>query len=241
MSAIPALDRMGADLEAALRSSERRSWWRTHPLIAIAAVFAAIAVPAVGSRVDWAGLVHGETALPSQAASHVRVVLASGDRFQASAWQLVVYKARIGTADGTGPVGLCAYVTLTLGSSGVGQCVAKTGAPDLLMASRGDSLDVIAGLVTASASRVELTLADGRRLAVAPQTANPAALASHGLPGDLRYFVVSVADFGIARVGGIRVLDAAGNELARSGRPRPLPESAPVLRSPVSISPEEGP
>ena len=237
---IPALDRMGADLEAALRRSPRRPWWRAHPAIALLAVVAVVAAPAAGSRVDWAGLVSGETALPTQAGSGVRTLLASGDRYRADAWQLVVYKARIASADGAGPVGLCSYVALTIDGTGAGRC-ARTAerAPELLVSSRGDGTGVIAGLVSARAARVELTLADGRRLALAPQTLDAATASRRGLPDGLRFFVVDVAEFGRARLRGARVRDAVGHELARSGRPRAVPASAPLLQSPVSISPEE--
>ncbi len=239
---IPALDRMGADLDVALRRRRRRPWWRAHPAIALVAAVAVIAAPAAGSRVDWAGLVSGETALPTQARPGVRTVLASGDRYRSDAWQLVVYKARIGTASGAGPVGLCTYVTLTVRASGTGRC-ARTAelTPHLLVASRGDGIGVIAGLVSARAARVELTLRDGRRLALAPQSLDGALARRRGLPEGVRFFVVDVADFGIARLAGARVRDAAGAELASSGRPRAIPASAPLLRSPVSIDPEDGP
>jgi hypothetical protein len=242
MSTIPVMDRMGAELEAALRRRPRRRvWWRAHPLVAALAALAAVALPAAGSQVDWASLVRGETALPTQARPGLRTVLSSGDRYRYDAWQLVVYKARIGTADGRGPVGLCAFVTLAVTQIGSGRCSAADRAPDLLIASRGDDVGVIAGLVSASARRVELTLEDGRRLAVAPQAAPAALLRERGLPADLRYFVVDVTGRGEARLAGARVRDAAGAGLASFGRPRPLPASAPLLSAPVSIDPEETP
>lgn len=243
MSTIPAMDRMGAELEAALRRRERaRPWWRTRRLLGVLAALAVVAVPAAGSQVDWAGLVNGETALPTQAGPDVRTVLASGERHRASAWQLVVYRARIATADGTGPVGLCTYVTLPLAASGSGRCTANAArAPALLVASRGDSVGVLAGVVGARAARVELTLRDGRRLAVAPQTPDPALLVKRALPAPLRFFVVDVTSHGTAQLVGVRVLDRAGEEIARSGRPGSVPASAPLLRSPVTIGPEEAP
>lgn len=243
MSAIPALDRMGAELEAALRQPpRRRAWWRAHPLPATVAVLALLALPAAASRVDWAGLVDGETALPTQARAGVQTVLADGDPQRADAWRFVVYKARIGTADGAGPIGLCTYVTLRFGASGSGRCRPSLRPPALLVASRGDALGVLAGLVGAGAARVELTLRDGRRLALAPQEPDRTLLRRRGLPDGLAFFAVDVAAHGTARLAGVRVLDGAGGELARSGRPRAVPASAPLLRSPVTISPDrEGP
>lgn len=242
MSTIPVMDRMGAELEAALRRRPpRRVWWRAHPLVAVLAALAVVALPAAGSQVDWVALVRGETALPTQAPAGLRTVLSSGDRYRSDAWQLVVYKARIATADGSGPIGLCSYVTLAIRQSGSGRCIAADRTPDLLVASRGDDVGVLAGLVSADARRVELTLEDGRRLAVAPQAASATLLHKRGLPTDLRYFVVDVTGSGQARLAGARVRDGAGATVARFGRPRPLPASAPLLSSPVSIDPEETP
>lgn len=201
-------------------------------------VVAELPYPDVAARLG----VSEQTALPTQAGQNVRTVLASGNRHQPGAWQLVVYKARIGTADGGGPVGLCSYVTPPLAVSGSGRCTAQgTRAPALLLASPGDSAGVLAGVVNAQAARVELTLRDGRRLAVAPQAPDAALIGRRGLPAQLRYFVVAIADLGWVQLAGVLVRGDAGEELARSGRPRSVPASAPLLQSPVTISPEERP
>ncbi len=244
MSSIPALQRMGADLEAALSRRPRPAWWRAHPLLAVLAATAVVAVPAAGSQVEWAGLVNGETALPTQASPGVRTVLSSGDRYRSNAWQLVVYKARIGNAASDGPVGLCAYVTLSIQSSGSGRCTRDTAMTSLLVVSGGDTTGVVAGLVDGRATRVELTLGDGRRLAVAPQMPAPALLRDRGLPAGLRFFAADFAEpnaRGAPSLAGTLVRDGTGAELARSGRPEAVPSSAPLLRSPVSIEPKEGP
>jgi hypothetical protein len=160
---IPALDELGIELEQALLSRRRRHWWRLHPAILALVAGAALAVPAGATWIDWARLVEGETALPTQAPA--RVLLASGSPHTAEAWRFVVYKARL--AEG-GRMGLCAY--LVGRDHGAGGCAPSTAAPALLV-SGGDGgvPDVIAGLVSERVARVELTLSDRRSLVVAPQ------------------------------------------------------------------------
>ncbi|MDQ3678489.1 MAG: hypothetical protein M3401_17110 [Actinomycetota bacterium] len=236
---IPVLERLGADLEVALRAHPRRSWLRAHPVLAALAAFAALAVPAAGTQVDWARLVNGETALPTQTSPQVRTVLASGRRHEAGAWQLVVYKAAL-AGGATDRPGLCAYVTGFEG--GAGRCVARARNPELLVASTVGSLPgPIGGIVSPRANRIELTLHDGRRLAVAPQRASADLLARRGLPRDLRFFIVDAGLFASAELAGALVRDADGKELARFGRPRTVPSSAPVLSSPVTLSPGRAP
>lgn len=232
MTGIPALDRLGADLEAALRERRRRRWWRAHPVLAAVVALVALAVPAAGTQVHWASLVHGETALPTQARG-VRAVLARGDDDQVSAWQLVVYNARLaGQPDDR--LGLCAFVTDYNG--GIGRCVPRDASSPLILASDGSATAAIAGLVSPAVARVDLTLVDGRRLAVAAQAPDPAVLRKAALPAELRFFTVA----GGARVAGAVARSADGRELARTGRPRPLPASAPVLSSPVTLEADHG-
>jgi hypothetical protein len=232
---IPALDRMGANLEQALVTRRRRRWWLRPALIA-AGVCAALAVPAAATQIDWARLVDGETALPTQAPAGVKTVLARGDDRTVREWRVVAYRARLAGAGGA--IGLCAYVVGLDG--GTGRCVPRTGAPALLVAS-GDAgtTGVIAGLASAGAERVELTMRDGRALAVAPQAPDTAMLRESGLPADLRFFVVRAAP-GAALAGAI-ARDSSGRELGRSGRPSRLPASAPLLESPVTLAGGERP
>ena len=235
MTEIPVLDRLGADLEAALRARPRPRWWRAHPVLAAGLALVALAVPAAGTQVHWASLVHGETALPTQARG-VRAVLARGDEHQASAWQLVAYNARLaGRPEGKASLGLCAFVTDYTG--GVGRCVPRDASAPLTLASDGSANAVIAGVVSPAVARVELTLGDGRRLAVAPQPPDPAVLRKGDLPASLRFFTVAA---GGARVAGAIARDGDGAELARSGHPLPLPGSAPVLSSPVTLEGSHG-
>ena len=193
-------------------------------------VGAALAVPAGATWIDWARLVEGETALPTQAPA--RVLLASGSPHTAEAWRFVVYKARL--AEG-GRMGLCAY--LVGRDHGAGGCAPSTAAPALLV-SGGDGgvPDVIAGLVSERVARVELTLSDRRSLVVAPQAPDAGELQRRGLPRALRFFIVDVpSDVGL--VGAI-ARDATGRELARSGRPGRLAAGAPALQSPVTLAKE---
>jgi len=235
MTDIPVLDRLGADLEAALRARPRPRWWRARPALATGLALVALAVPAAGTQVHWAALVHGETALPTQARG-VRAVLARGDVHEATAWQLVAYNARLaGQPEGKRSLGLCTFVTDYAG--GVGRCVARDARSPLTLASDGSANAVIAGVVSPAVARVELTLVDGRRLAVAPQAPDPAVLRKAGLQGSLRFFTVVA---GGARVAGAIARSGDGGELARTARPRPLPASAPVLSSPVTLEAPHG-
>jgi len=232
MTDIPVLDRLGADLEAALRARPRRRWWRAHPLVAAVLALAALAVPAAATQVHWASLVHGETALPTQARG-AAAVLAHGDERDAAAWQLVAYNARL-AGQPEGKVGLCAFVTDYNG--GIGRCVPRDASSALILASDGSATAAIAGLVSPAVARVELTLIDGRRLAVAPQAPDPEVLRKAALPRELRYFTVA----GGARLAGASARSDDGAVLARTGRPRPLPASAPVLSSPVTLEAGHG-
>lgn len=232
---IPALDRMGADLERALVRRPRRHL-RLRPALAAVGVCAALAVPAAATQIDWARMVDGETALPTQAPAGVKAVLARGDDRTFREWRVVAYRARL--AGSGGAIGLCAYVVGLDG--GTGRCVPRTAAPALLVAS-GDAgtTGVIAGLASAGTERVELTMRDGRSLAVAPQAPDPEMLREGGLPADLRFFVVRAAP-GAALAGAV-ARDSSGRELGRSGRPSRLPPSAPLLESPVTLAGGERP
>jgi hypothetical protein len=225
---IPALDELGVELEQALLARRRRRRWRLRPAIIALVAGAALAVPAGATWIDWARLVEGETALPTQAPA--RVLLASGDPDTADAWRFVVYKARLA---GDGRMGLCAY--LVGREHGAGGCAPTTAAPALLV-SDGDGgvPDVIAGLVSDRVARVELSLTDRRSLAVAPEAPDAHELRRRGLPAGLRFFVVDVPrEVGLT---GALARDAAGRELARSGRPGRLAAGAPALQSPVTLA-----
>lgn len=211
MSDIPALDRLGADLARALRTTRRR-WWRAHPLLAALAAAAAIGVPAAATQMRWAELVEGETPLPAHAPAELRRTLAE-DR---TGWRLVTYPARLGD----GGTGVCAYVTLP--RMGTGRCDVEGRA--LLLASTGATAPVLAGLTSAAVRRVDLRLADGRSLSVAPQTA-------HGSS----FFVVRTGTTG-ARLAAAAARDERGRVLQRVG-PAPAPAAA-VVRSPVTLEPE---
>lgn len=236
---IPVMHRLGHDLESALRARPRRSWLRAHPVLAALAALAVLAVPAAGTAIDWARLVNGETALPTQTPPQVRTVLASGRPHEPGAWQLVVYKAAL-AGQSSGRPGLCAYVTQLDG--GTGRCVPASGIRELLVASTsGGFRGPIGGIVSPRAERIELTLSDGRRLAVAPQRAGAELLARRGFPRGLNFFIVDAGPFSPTTLAGARVRDAHGNELARSGSPRAVPSSAPLLSSPVTLSPGRAP
>lgn len=239
-AAIPAMERLGADFRRVLREGpKRRAWWRAHPFAAACLALSLLAVPAVATQVRFADLINGETALPTQAPAAIQAVLAEGSKDSYASWRLVAYRARLaGQPAKAKAAGLCVFVRQRQG--GRGRCVPAGTVPPLTVASEGSG--VIAGLVAPAAATVEVVLRDGRRLAVAPREVGGRDVERAGLPAGLRFFVVEAVASGALEATGMLVRDGSGRELARSGRPSPLPPDAATVRSPVQlVSDEEGP
>jgi hypothetical protein len=220
--AIPELEVLGRDLEAASRRAPgRRSWGRRALLGGALAV--AVAVPAAATKPLWAPLVGGETPLPRQAPAELRSRVATGAVPSGERWELVAYRARLRG----GAAGACLY--FRLGGSGSGACrTASDHRLGLIEEPLGEGT-LLHGLLANGVARVELTLAGGRHLVVVPH--------DHGLPAEtgsrerdpLRVLVAQL-DGGSVR--GAVARDEAGRELARSGNPAPAPAATPVIYSP---------
>ena len=236
---IPVMERLGADLQRAMsKRPPRRVWWRAHPVLAAGVALSVGAVPAVATQVRFADLVKGETALPTQAPTAAQVVLAEGAKHSYASWRLVAYRARLaGQPAGEKAGGVCVYVRQYQG--GLGRCVPDDPFPGLVVGSMGSSSGVIAGLVSPAANRVDVTLRDGRRVAVAPQATSVQKTERAGLPSGIRFFVVETAGPGTIEATGMLVRDGAGREIARSGRPSPIPAGSATVQSPVKLVPEQ--
>lgn len=241
MTAIPALDRLGDQLGAALRRELPSVRRRRRTLLVTGVVSVLAAVPAAGTATDWAGLAGGETALPTQVREQLRATLDEG-RDERGRWRVDAYRAAIGS-DGAA-VGVCVFVSRRDG--GGGRCLPEDRIGALTVASDGDSgfAAITGGVVRDPVTRVELTLrshTNARRrevIAIAPGRARRAVLRERGLPDDLRPFVVLFTRYG-SRTAGIRALDDAGRTIAVFGRParpapavkaRPSPITAPGVR-----------
>lgn len=237
MSELTPLDTLGRDLDAALRR-ELPVVRRRRRIAAVAGALAlAFAVPAAGTVTDWAGLAGGETALPTQVADGLRLPLAGGTDARGP-WRLDVYRATLQGAGGR--VGMCVFVTRSLG--GTGRCLAPDAPGELVDPGRDPQVAIAAGVVRGRVARVEVTLAryDGKHrrvVAVGPSPAPADALQGRGLPTDLRPFAVVPPPGSV--VLGVRALDATDRTLEIAARPaapapkvraRPSPIPAPAPR-----------
>lgn len=216
---IPALDRLGIDLGRALRTPRARRPWPLRPTVLAAVAAALVVVPAAATQVQWAEPHGGETALPGAAPSALRLTVAHRPATaRHGGWRFVLYRARLGSrAPARGPVGLCAYVTVTDGGSG--QCAAGASPVLLSATGSGDGLGVLAGVVPSRVVRIELTLAAGRHRVVVPRPVDGRELAARGMPSALATYAVPSS----APLLGAVAYDARGAVVARTGRPTPIP------------------
>jgi hypothetical protein len=183
---IPAVDRLGEQLERALRERRRaRRWLKGRRLVPAVAVAIALSVPALATQVDWADLAGGRTPLPTQAPADQRLTLARGE-VHAGAWSVVGYRARL--AEAGGRVGTCLFLTTAQGGSG--RCVVPERMAALTLIADGQYPAVVAaGLVVRRADAVELDYGHGVRRRVRPRPLGGALEKTLCLPDGAAVFV----------------------------------------------------
>jgi hypothetical protein len=153
MSEIPALEALGRDLGAALRR-ELPGVRRRRRMGLVAGLLTVIAaVPAAGTVTDWAGPAGGETPLPTQVRSDLRVVLADG-RDARGPWRLEAYRAQVEALDGR--VGVCVFLSRRDG--GTGRCAPESRLGPIVDTGQDFEVGLVGGVVRSAVVRVEVAL-----------------------------------------------------------------------------------
>ena len=232
MTRIPVMEALGEELELALQCAPDRRRRRRGVAAGVVAVL--VVVPAAAAAVRWAPLLSGDAVLPRKAEPGARLVAAGGPTGPWGRWQLVAYRGPRSAA-GDAPA-VCFFLQGEAG--GTGRCLPRASIPPLTLVS-GSA--IVAGVTSAGVRRVDVTLEDDTRLALATTPLDPDRARRRALPAGLRSFVISAPPQRQLRLRGIVARAADGAPLARTGRPRPLPGRTATLQSPVVLALGEKP
>jgi len=232
MTRIPVMEALGEELDRALqRAPERRRGRRG---FAAGVVSVLVVVPVAVAAVRWAPQLGGDAVLPTKAEPGARLVAAGGATGPWGRWQLVVYRGP--TAAEGDLAALCFFLQGEAG--GIGRCVRPAPLAPLTLVSGGA---IVSGVTSRDVRRVDVTLEDDTRLALATTPLDREGARQRGLPAGLRTFVISAPPQRRVQLRGLVARSADGRALARSGRPRPLPQRTATLQSPVVLAEGETP